>query len=529
MLWLIPFVVLLSLLVLFYYKAIKPFSYWKDRGVPHKKPLPLIGNSAILIYKSKPFFEYVEDLYNDFPNERYYGIYQFSKPVIYVRDLDLIKSITVKDFDQFVDHNNFIVDNVDKLLSKNLINLKGQTWRDMRATLSPSFTSSKMKTMFLLFSECSQQFVEYFEKKKENVVTVEMKDICTRFTNDAIASTAFGFKCDSLKDETNEFYTMGKKATNVGGARLLLVVVLGLFPLLQKVIKFDIFPQSVSTFFRRVIKETIDSRENGKLIRHDMIHLLLEARKGKVSRDEPETAETEFAAVEESKIHHGKQPKLELTDEDITAQALIFFFGGFETSATLLSFMSYELAVNPEIQEKLQAEIDETLNECDGSLTYNALQTMKYMDMVVSETLRKWPPGFQLDRRCVKDYVVEPVKQHERAFTIKKGDMVVIPTIGIHRDPHYFENPNKFDPERFNDENKIKIKPYSYLPFGSGPRNCIASRFALLENKTLIFHLLSRFNVVVIDKTQIPLKLSKTRITLVSEKGIWLGLERRKK
>ncbi|KAK5641866.1 hypothetical protein RI129_010413 [Pyrocoelia pectoralis] len=515
MLWLISSVVIL---VLFYYKAIKPLSYWKDRGVPHKKALPLIGNSANLIQRSKSLFEYVKDLYNDFPNERYYGIYQFSEPALYVRDLDLIKSITVKDFDQFVDHNNFFVVTVDR-----------QTWRDMRATLTPSFTSSKMKTMFLLFSECAQQFVEYFEKKKENVITVEMKDIFTRFTNDAIASTAFGFKCDSLKEQTNEFYTMGKKATNFGGAKLLLMFVIRLFPLLQKVIKLDIFPQSVSTFFRRVIKETIESRENGELVRHDMIHLLLEARKGRAIRDEPETVETEFAAVEESKIHHGQPPKLELTDEDITAQALGFFFGGYDTPATALSFMSYELAFNPEIQEKLQAEIDEILNECDGTLTYNALQTMKYMDMVVSETLRKWPPGYQLDRRCVNDYVVEPVRPHEKAFIIEKGTMVSIPTIGIHRDPHYFENPNKFDPERFSDENKIKIKPYSYLPFGSGQRSCIASRFALVETKTLIFHLLSRFNLLVIDKTQIPLTIHKSRMTLVSEKGIWLGLERRKK
>ncbi|KAK5641871.1 hypothetical protein RI129_010418 [Pyrocoelia pectoralis] len=505
MLWLIPFV---GLLVVFYYKAIKPPSYWKNRGVPHKKALPFIGNSAIFIHKRKSFYEYVEDLYNDFPNERYYGIHQFCKPVLYVRDLDLIKSITVQNFDQFMDNNNFFVDNVDSLFQKSLINLKGQTWRDMRATLSQSFTSSKMKMTFLLFSECARQFVEYFEEKKENVITVEMKDIVTRFTNDATASITLGFKCDSLK-QTNEFYTNGKKAASLWGARLLLISVLRLFPLLQKVIKLDVFPQSVFIFFRRIIKETIDSRENGELVRHDMIHLLLEARKGRIIRDEPETIETEFTAVEKSNIHHGKPPKLELTDEDITAQALGFFFGGFETSATLLSFMSYELALNPEIQEKLQAEIGDTLNECDGRLTYNALQMMKYMDMV--------------------DYVVEPVKPHEKAFTIVKGSTVFIPVIGIHRDPHHFENPNKFDPERFNDENKKKIKPYSYLPFGSGPRNCIASRFALLETKTLIFHLLSRFNLLVIDKTQIPLKLQKANMTLISEKGIWLGLERRKK
>ncbi|XP_031353175.1 cytochrome P450 9e2-like [Photinus pyralis] len=526
MLWLI---VLVLLLVVFYKKAIKPLSYWKDRGVPHKKALPLIGNSSVLIFKHKSFLEYVEDIYNEFPNDRYYGLHQFTRPLLCIRDLDLIKRITVKDFDQFVDHNNFVVDNVDSLMSKNLINLKGQTWRDMRATLSPSFTSRKMRAMFLLFSECSQQVVEFFERKDEGVIQVEMKDLFTRFTNDAIASTAFGFKCDSLTNQTNEFYTMGKKATTFGGSRLLAMSFLGMFPFLQRIIKFDIFPNSVSKFFRRVIKEAIDKRENEGLVRHDMLHLLLEARKGVSVQEEPELEDTGFATVQESKIHHGKSTNLKLTDEDITAQALIFFFGGFETSATLLSFMAYELALNPDIQERLQAEIDDTLHECNGKLTYNALQYMKYMDMVVSETLRQWPPGFQLDRRCVRDYVIEPEKPHEKPVTIEKGMMIIIPAVGIHRDPQHFENPTKFDPERFNDENKVKIKPYSYLPFGSGPRNCIASRFALLETKTLMFHILAKFSMVVIDKTQIPLKLDKARLSLVAQDGIWLGLQPRKK
>lgn len=527
MFWLISIALFL---VYAYYKTAKPASYWKKLGVAHKKPLPLIGNSGIFLLKHKPLPEYVKELYNEFSNERYYGILQFSKPLLYVRDLDLIKSITVKEFDRFSDHNSFIAENVDPLMRKNLFALGGQEWRDMRATLSPSFTSSKIKTLFELLNECAREFVAYFEREQEDLIKVELKDISTRFTNDAIASVVFGFKCDSLKDRNNEFYSMGiKTEDNSGGLRFLLMGIFAMFPFLQKIVKVDMIPGIVSKFFRRVVNETIHKREVEGLVRHDMINLLLEARKGVITVDESDAAAPgEFSAVEESKAHHGK-PKLELTDEDITAQAFVFFLGGFGTTSSAMTFMSYELATNPDVQEKLQAEIDGTLSECDGKLSYYALQRMKYLDMVVSETLRKWPPGYQLDRRCVKDYVVESEKVHERTFTIEKGSMVIIPVMGIHYDPKYFPNPDRFDPERFSDENKMKIQPYSYLPFGSGPRNCIASRFALLEVKTIMFHLLSEFDIVVTEKTQIPLKLSKTKVHITAEKGVWLGLKRRNK
>ena len=148
---------------------------------------------------------------------RYSGFYQFFVPTLVLKDPELIKQITVKDFDHFVDRRNFIPEDSDPLWSKNLVALTGRKWREMRATLSPSFTSSKMKYMFTLMSQNGEQFVKYFLKKNENVVTVEMKDTFTRFTNDVIASTAFGVECDSLGDRTNEFYLMGKDATDFSG------------------------------------------------------------------------------------------------------------------------------------------------------------------------------------------------------------------------------------------------------------------------------------------------------------------------
>lgn len=104
----------------------------------------------------------------------------------------------------------------------------------------------------------------------------------------------------------------------------------------------------------------------------------------------------------------------------------------------------------------------------------------------------------------------------------------MIPIYGFHHDPKYFPEPEKFDPERFSDENKGDIDPDTYLPFGIGPRNCIGSRFALMELKTIFYYLVLNFSLEVTEKTQIPLKFDKNPIGLKTERGIWVALKPRK-
>ena len=129
-----------------------------------------------------------------------------------------------------------------------------------------------------------------------------------------------------------------------------------------------------------------------------------------------------------------------------------------------MAFMVYELMANPEVQKKLQTEIDEIDKQLEGKpLTYDLVQSMKYMDQVVCETLRKWPAAPMVDRLCVKDYEIE---YDDKKFIIENGKNFYIPIYGIHHDERYFKNPHKFDPERFSDENKGKIDPDTYIPFG---------------------------------------------------------------
>lgn len=192
-----------------------------------------------------------------------------------------------------------------------------------------------------------------------------------------------------------------------------------------------------------------------------------------------------------------------------------------------MCLLSHELATHPDIQERLQEEIDSTFEEND-TITYEIINKMKYLDMVICEGLRKWPGAVITDRVCNSPYWLPPQREGQQQVQLQKGDLLLIPIYAIQRDPQNFEDPDKFDPERFSDENKGNIKPMTFIPFGCGPRNCIGSRFAILEMKIMFVSILKEFSLVVTDKTQIPLRFSKSSFNLLAEKGYWLGLEKRK-
>lgn len=129
-----------------------------------------------------------------------------------------------------------------------------------------------------------------------------------------------------------------------------------------------------------------------------------------------------------------------------------------------------------------------------------------------------------IDRNCVKPYTILPERPTEKPIRLEKDDVIWLPVYAIHKDPKYYPDPERFDPERFNDNNKKSMNGYCFIPFGSGPRICIGARFALLQAKVMLVNLLRKFEIIVIDdKTRIPLEFSKTYINLHVDDGIQVG------
>ncbi|XP_062551078.1 probable cytochrome P450 9f2 [Armigeres subalbatus] len=524
-------IVVLSVLILAYRWITRNNNYFHDKPIPSMAVQPLFGSTGPLILKKFSFHDFVHHIYVKYPNAKIFGLFDALMPIFVVRDPELIKKITVKDFDHFIDHRPFFGnsenDNPYSIFGKTLFAMGGQKWRDMRATLSPAFTGSKMRKMFELVIECSESVAHYYANQSENKVEVELNDLCTRFSSDVIATCAFGMRMNSFTDRENDFYDNGKKMMRFERLSVALrMFALKLCPTLVGQLGIDIIDRNQIRYFSALIMDAVKERRTKGITRTDMINLLIQARQGILKHHDEKEGDEGFATAKESSI--GKtNVKSNMTDIEMIAQAFVFFLAGFETVATTLTFLMYDLAMNKDVQQRLYEEIVATNEHLQGKhLNYDTLQKMKYLDMAVTESMRLRPAAAFLDRICVHDYELDDGQGLK--FTINKGTTVWIPTQGLHLDPKYYPNPEKFDPERFSEENKASINPMTYLPFGIGPRNCIGSRFALMEIKAVVYYLLLKFSMEVNSKTPIPLKLRKGFTIVGAEGEVMIDLRARK-
>ncbi|TGZ32237.1 Cytochrome P450 9e2 [Temnothorax longispinosus] len=453
---------------------------------------------APFVFQRTSHIELLQKIYNLFPNAKYFGIYDFAKPVFVIRDPELISTITIKKFDNFCDRNSFANKILDPMASKNLSDLKGDHWREMRKLLSPSFTSSKMKMMFELISQCAENFVDFVTTQSGKTgKTYDMKDILGRYATDTVATCAFGISVDSFKHPNNEFFLLAKKALTFDKWLVFKFFLHRNFSLLARLLNLRMFGPEIEKFFKDIVSNTVKVRDEQGIVRPDMIQLMMETR--------------------------NKDSGPEFDIDEMTAQAFVFFLAGFDTTSTAMSFMTHVLAVNPDIQSKLREEIDDVLRQTNGKPTYEAINHMKYLDAVVNETLRLYTPASFLDRKCVKETKLPAATSDGEPITMKPGDNIWVPVFSLHRDPKYYPQPEKFDPERFL---KGDVDNLVFIPFGIGPRMCIGNRFALMEAKVMLVYLLSRCDLEPDVKTRIPMVLAKSAV-MMPDNGFWLKLRAR--
>ncbi|XP_054713597.1 cytochrome P450 3A21-like [Uloborus diversus] len=248
------------------------------------------------------------------------------------------------------------------------------------------------------------------------------------------------------------------------------------------------------------------ARDLFKNVRNDFLQLLLDTAKEVQDQESQETSDDLTA----------------ISNIEVVAQCVTFFVAGFDATASTLSFAFYLLALNKDVQEKLIAEIDEVLKSEGGKLNYEAIQSMKYLDNVISETLRLYPPAVRIERVADEDYDLG-----YKGIKIPKGMLVSIPVFAIHNDPKYYPDPEKFDPDRFSPEERAKRDQLIFMPFGFGPRNCIGMRFVLMQIKVCLAFLLSNFRFKRCAQTRVPMEFLAAQF-LLQPKDIMIKLEIRK-
>jgi cytochrome P450 family 6 len=350
------------------------FSHWKKKGVPYLQPSFPFGNIADAILQRKSSGLTFQDIYNKLDGHEFGGAFSFMRPMLIVREPQMLKNILVKDFVHFHDHGTYFDEEGDPL-SAHLFMLTGLRWRNLRTQLTPTFTSGKIKTMFQILADCGNELGKHVDDSAAKGEILEVKDILAKFSTDVIASFAFGLQCNCLKNPDAEFRKWGRKIfeTNIKtGIRDLAMFVA---PALASILKIPFVPRDVTHYFKKMVKETVQYRENNNVKRNDFIQLLIQMKnKG--------TTGANKQMNDESKADNGND--IGLTMNEIAAQAFVFFAAGFETSSTTMSFCLYELSLNRHVQERVQKEIDAVLRKHGDKISYEAVQEMEYLDNVIS-------------------------------------------------------------------------------------------------------------------------------------------------
>ncbi|KAJ3654762.1 hypothetical protein Zmor_013929 [Zophobas morio] len=482
-------VILLSVLIFLTYKYLsRNFKHWEKRNVSFIKPSPFFGNFREISLFRTTIGEHLAKLYNQ-TKEPFFGIFVFDKPHLIIRSPELVKAILVRDFNNFDDRNVASAPH-DLLVSNMLFLNKNPEWKTIRVKMTPVFTTGKLKGMLPLINEVGETMKKYIENIIPHV-SVEAKEICAKYSTDVIAKCAFAINANCFKRDDAEFRKIGRLIFDFRWATAIQQTSYFFLPGLVKLFRLNFMDARASNFLRDTFWQAIKLRQGRMQKANDVIDAIIDMKENE-----------EFC---KSNNFEG---------DKVVAQAAQFFVAGFETTSSTMGFTLYELCLHPGIQQRLRKEIKTCLQQ-HGGFTYEAIQSMKYLHMCVCETLRKYPVLPFLDRRCKEDYQIP-----DSNVVIEKGTPVFIPMFGLHYDEKYFPDPQKYDPERFSDENIKKVTPFSYIPFGEGPRNCIGERFGMLGTKLGLIHILSEFEVEKTHDTPEPLQFEAKSLVLASKVGL---------
>ncbi|KAK2147643.1 hypothetical protein LSH36_543g01024, partial [Paralvinella palmiformis] len=517
-------------------------SLFKKMGIPGPEPNWLFGNlhqlinPAVYITLQKWTKQY----------NKLYGYYEGCTPVLVINDLDMIQDVFVKKHSSFRDRKVLFFDVPEDSDFNHMFVARGARWKRLRTIVSPTFSAVKLKLLLPLIEEKVNTLLEKLSETAEGECINIMK-LYQGLTLDIIADTAFGIKVDSLNNSDEPFLINCRKLFDslAPSKRSIVLTLAKVFPELDKVLwrlfqivmKIKKMPQvELLRTMGNAVEDhiTLLTKQNSfKFYRTDLLQLMLDAKADDYVADEVLTmtadAETEGISIEEmassetsdenkscnaaSVRGHGIGRK-KLTTQEIKSQSFLFLVAGYETTSTALSYCTYLLSTNPDVQDKLLEEIDHFLPQ-GTKATYDILQQMSYLRMVLYETLRLYPLASNgTNRKCSEACTVGGIH-------IPK-DICIQPDVwSVHYDPDIWgDNPEQFNPERFSKEAIANRHPMAWMPFGLGPRNCIGLRFALVEAKMALAEILRKYSFKPCCETNKKLLLQESGVVIVPKNGV---------
>jgi cytochrome P450 len=311
-----------------------------------------------------------------------------------------------------------------------------------------------MKGMLKFIKHVAEDLTKEMEMKAKESEEFELKDVFGKFSLDALASSAFGVDAGSFKNKDSIFVKYADnifKHSAMEKACIAFKFIPGVAQLCS-FLKINTFKAKETKFFRDIIVQTIRARKETKDKQNDLVDLMLDCIKDDVTIDvDDDEDEASDQYEEDMKLSYSKKCKQSMDELTVLATAIVLLVAGYDTTAMTLSYLAYELSKNPEVQRKLQDEIDQAYEESDGEIPdYNVIQSLPFLDMVIHETLRYHSPVGINTRIVTKDYIL-----HGTDVVFKTNNMMSSNTKGLHFDPEHWTNPSEFYPEHFSKEAKL--------------------------------------------------------------------------
>ncbi|XP_028967635.1 cytochrome P450 3A31 [Galendromus occidentalis] len=434
------------------------------------------------------------------------GYYFGMKPVVVCADPEHLKTILLKEFHNFADRSDLVSGGPVGGLDSALTVLRGQRWKDVRSTLTPSFTSRKLKQLNPEVCSIVDGFLKNIDTEFANSNEFNIYELYQALTLETICKTGMGVDFGIQEDIKNSKILDSSRLIFTQKFNLVGVIIIS-FPIL-----WPILGKLITALRLRAQNEGINPvddlkkkcadvvklrRANPENHRVDLLQLMIDAQKtekptsdddliaGDVAEEKDRESNEAAANVAGSECPFSGKSR-GLTDDEVIDNAFLILLAGFETTSSSLAFITKMLLRFPEVQEKLRQELLEATDR-GKRFDFEKLQKCHYMEAVIQEVLRMYPPVFFFTTREAKeDIVIDD-------FTIPKGMGTFASTDELHHNEDIFPDPYKFRPERFLPENKTSAMSWAWQPFGAGPRNCIGMRFAQMEIKITLAKLLTKY------------------------------------
>jgi cytochrome P450 len=336
-------------------------------------------------------------------------------------------------------------------LGKGLLTTHGEAWRTQRRLIQKGFDRKQLEALSAIMQDSLTDSLREFDSQIHNG-PVDIYPHLMKMTFAMVARSLFGAR---LKDED-----------------------------------IDMISHTISTVQAFIVRQTLQPYLNpvfaatGELRRHEEMRanadkVLLEYIR---QRRHEEPGADLLQTLMDARYADGEG----MPDSLVLSESMQLLVAGHETSSNALSWLLYLLSTHPDALERVRQEFDEIL--AGQPLTYAAVPRFTYTTQVINEALRLYPPFWMIDREAVADDRVGDT-------VIPAGSMVIVYVYGAHHTPRHWEDPETFDPERFSKTNETQHPPFSYIPFGGGPRGCIGGNYAMLQILMILSTLLGKYDL----------------------------------